>query len=124
VLISLYMKLSIQLHLPASSYISMPPLEPLRQFGVQLPSSEAVSVANKFLMRNSVPHTITGMLDALFCQREAFPDTYKLIASIATFPCSTAICESAFAALSRIDRPQRRSMLQKRQANLSLLAFL
>jgi hypothetical protein len=46
-----------------------------------------------------------------------------LLATARTFGCSTALCESTFSVLTRIDRPQRLSMTHQRLANLVFLGF-
>lgn len=66
------------------------------------------------------PH---GILKALYEQRVAFSDTYSLVAAITTFGCSTAVCESSFSSLTRIDTPQRRGMTVGRLQSLAMLAF-
>ena len=42
---------------------------------------------------------------------------------VAAIGSSSAVCESGFSVLTRIDKPTRRAMLQPRQASLVLLAF-
>ena len=48
---------------------------------------------------------------------------YNLAAVVATFGSSTAVSECSFSTPAKVDAPQRRSMLQRRQRNLVLLAF-
>lgn len=67
--------------------------------------------------------TDQNLLEILYKQREAFKDTYELYASVATFGCSTAVCESTFSTLTAINKPQRMSMTQERMAGLVFLAF-
>ena len=107
----------------SDTFLSLERLQPLKELGITLPSAEELSVVNSYLKRQGIPCSVMAILHELFRQREAFPDTYKLVATVATFPCSTAMCESSFSTLARIDHPQRRSMLQKRQAQLVMLAF-
>lgn len=62
-------------------------------------------------------------LGVLFAYRDAFKETYELFASVETFGCSTATCESTFSTLTSINRPQRLSMSHQRMADLVFLAF-
>lgn len=62
-------------------------------------------------------------LETLYKYKEAFKDTYGLLAAVATFGCSTATCESTFSTLTAINRPQRLSMTHQRMADLVFLAF-
>ena len=55
--------------------------------------------------------------------KSAFPKVYRMFAAVASIGTSTAICESSFSALSRIDYPSRRSMLQSRKGDLTLMGF-
>lgn len=64
-----------------------------------------------------------SILTVLYENREIFKKTYEMYASMATFGCSTATCESTSSTLTAINRPQRLSMTHKRLANLVFLAF-
>ena len=55
--------------------------------------------------------------------KTAFPKVYNLAAVVATFGSSAAVCECSFSTLAKVDAPLRRSMLQRQQRNLILLAF-
>lgn len=46
-----------------------------------------------------------------------------MVASVEVFGCSSAVCESTFSCLTRIENPQRQSMKHNRLSNLALLAF-
>jgi hypothetical protein len=59
----------------------------------------------------------------LYKLREAFRKTYDLFATVATFGCSTACCESSFSTVTAINRPQRIAMTHQRMADLVYLAF-
>jgi hypothetical protein len=96
---------------------------PLQQLGLPLPSAEEMVVGKKCLMRNSNGDSESDILKAAYDHRLALPDLYTLIATMATFGCSTAACECSFSTLSRIDVPQRRSMESARLRSLVLLAF-
>ena len=89
-----------------------------------LPSDEELHVVKAFIARYGScavdPHAI---LKTLYEQRVAFPDTYALLASVTAFGYSTAVCESSFSTLSRIDTPHRRAMTVNRLQHLTLLAF-
>lgn len=56
-------------------------------------------------------------------EAEEFPNVYKLLATIDTFGCSTAVCESSFSTIARIGTPIRISMTNERLRRLTLLAF-
>ncbi len=89
-----------------------------------MPSDEELCVVRAYIARTVIdkdePH---GVLKALYEQRMAFPDTYAWVAAITAFGCSTAVCESSFSALSRIETPQRQGMKVDRLQKLTLLAF-
>jgi len=46
-----------------------------------------------------------------------------MIAAVEVFRCSSAVCESTFSCLNRVDNPQRQSMSHNWLSNLTLLAF-
>ena len=105
-------------------FLDLSALAVLQQLGITLPSPEELVVAKKlFSSMTSVDNTSDGILKAAYSQRIALPDMYLLAATVATLACSTAICESSFSTLIRIDRPNRQSMLHDRLQNLILLAF-
>jgi hypothetical protein len=107
-------------------FLSRDNLSALSTFGVELPSLEELKIAKAFLLRLHEQEEIVNpsfVLKQLHRHRDAFPATYSVAAVVATFGCSTAICESSFSTLARIDRPQRRSMLTARLARLTYLAF-
>ena len=93
---------------------------------IPLPSAEEIIVAKNFFQRQMIDETdvadTTGVLKAAYDQRIAFPQLYNLAATVATFGCSSAMCESSFSTLARVDRPHRRSMLHKRLSNLVMLS--
>jgi hypothetical protein len=94
-------------------------LQPLTSLGISLPSEEELVVAKEFLKKQENPNPLAE----IYQHRVAFKDTYELLATVATFGCSTVVCESAFSVLTRINRPNRLSMSQTRQSNLIFLAF-
>ena len=63
------------------------------------------------------------MLSKFYEQKVVFLKLYSLPADIAVIGLSSAICESGFSMLTRIDKPTWRAMLQPKQASLVLLAF-
>ena len=103
--------------LPLSTHLSL-----------DIPTSAELEVAKVYLA-NNLPISVGQeqesnlVLAQLYEQKDAFPKVFKLAANIATFGSSTAVCESGFSVLTRIDSPYRRSMLQPRQANLTVLTF-
>jgi hypothetical protein len=84
-----------------------------------LPSKEEFAVVKSYLQKIASVNTF----EEIYRQKTAFEDTYKLLATARTFRCSTALCESTFSVLTRIDRPQRLSMTHQRLANLIFLGF-
>ncbi|KAI6655446.1 Zinc finger MYM-type protein 1-like, partial [Oopsacas minuta] len=91
-------------------------LYPLSELGISLPSIEELSVVKKF-MKDKM-----NILEELYKYRQPFNSTYNLFATVATFGCSTSICESSFSVLTRVSRPQR-NMSGIRCSNLVFLAF-
>ena len=88
----------------------------------RIPSGESTVLRELAATTNSNASTAPSVL-ILYRFKQAFPDTYCMAASVATLGCSTALCESTFSKLARIDVPERRSMTTHRKSNLSLLAF-
>ena len=108
-------------------FLSIETLQPLSKLGVTIPTPEELIVAKSYLKR-LLPETDSAigtnrLLEVMHAQKEAFPDTYAMLAAIATVASSQAVCESSFSSMTRIDRPQRRAMTTARQANLVLLSF-
>lgn len=92
--------------------------------GIKLPSKEEIVVVKRYLKnKENLEGKSENILDVLYKQRDAFKDTYELFASVATFGCSTAQCESTFSTLTAINRPQRMSMAHERMTGLIFLAF-
>lgn len=97
-----------------------------RNLNIDIPSAAELEVAKNYLQDHvevQKHQDSNYVLKELYQQRKAFPMVYKLAATVASFGSSSAVCESGFSVLSRVDRPTRRSMLQQRQANLVLLGF-
>lgn len=118
------------------SFFSLEKLKPLQQLGLEFPSTEELAVAKSFIDRKKSEHekirqannddkfkTRFNMLKELYDMREAFPSVYKIMASVDTFGCGTAVCECSFSALDRIGTAPRRSMDNARLRNLTFLAF-
>lgn len=63
------------------------------------------------------------MLLELYEQRKAFKNTYEMIAVVEVIGCSSAVCESTFSCLTRIENPKRQSMKHNQLSNLALMAF-
>lgn len=95
----------------------------LQTLNIKLPSQEEISVVKRFIQNQRNKNPNITIFDELFHQRVTFEDTYNLLATTKTFGCSTAICESTFSVLTRINRSPRLSMYHQRMANLILLAF-
>lgn len=104
--------------------------------GVELPPEEELLVAKGFIEKkqkaHDEEHEKTGdtsyksrfnLLKELFLVKDAFPNVYKLFATIDTFPCSTSICECSFSALERVGTKKRINMDNQRLRHLSFLAF-
>jgi hypothetical protein len=109
-------------------FLSQDRLQPLVDLGIVMPSAEELKVARSFVLQEIESQRIhdnfgTATLKLLFDNRKAFPNVYEMSAAVATLGCSTAMYESSFSTLSRIDRPNRRSKSQERKGNLTLLAF-
>lgn len=109
-------------------------LLPLAELKIMLPSENELTVAKTFIDRENQKQienaSASGeklmpirIRELLYEYRSAFPDTYDLFAAVDTFGCSTAICESSFSALSRINVVTRISMTDERMRNLAYLAF-
>jgi hypothetical protein len=94
-------------------------IQHLSSLGITLPSKEEFAVVKSYLQKIASVNTF----EEIYRQKTAFEDTYKLLATARTFGCSTALCESTFSVLTRIDRPQRLSMTHQRLANLVFLGF-
>jgi hypothetical protein len=107
----------------STNFLELEVLQPLQQLALKMPCKEELMVGKNCLHRMSTGNKEDEILLAAFEHRMAFPDLYGLIASVSTFGCSTAMCESSFSTLSRIDRPNRRSMLHDRMSNLVMLSF-
>lgn len=115
-------------------------LQPLQKLGIQLPSEAELKVAKKYVDKKRSDHDKMhaervkkgedekdlprfNVLRTLYEAREAFPEVYRLFATIETFACSTAICECSFSSLSLVDTPKRFSMKNERLRNLAFLGF-
>ena len=92
-------------------------LYPLLDLGISLPSIEELSLVKDFMKDK------TNILEKLYEYRLPFKNTYNLFATVATFACSTSMCESSFSILTRVSRPQRDAMSNIRRSNLVFLAF-
>ena len=107
-------------------FLNYDALCPLSRLGIKIPSEAELEVSKAFLMDHVLiarTNDSNVVVWKLYQQKLAFPNVYKLPAAVSTFGCSTAVCESSFSTLARIDSPHRRSMTHTRQRNLVLLAF-
>lgn len=129
---------NILLALSNSSNMDLNELKPLEELGIVLPSDYELKTAKQYIEKemaafsnrasksNDNIHTDQSkfnMLTTLYEMRAAFPDVYKLYATIDTFGCSTAVCEASFSAFAAINVKSRLSMTNKRLRLLSFLAF-
>ncbi|XP_008180186.1 zinc finger MYM-type protein 1-like [Acyrthosiphon pisum] len=88
-----------------------------------LPETETESPKRKRKTTIKLNEYILSESSELYQQRKAFKATYEMIAAVEVFGCSSAVCESTFSCLNRVDNPQRQSMSHNRLSNLTLLAF-
>lgn len=112
----------------SDKFLNLESLEPLSRLSlIEIPSEAELQVSKTFLssfQNTNQPHEDAAfVLAKLYSMRSAFPKVYKMFAAVASIGTSTAICESSFSALSRIDDPSRRSMLQSRKGDLTLMAY-
>lgn len=108
----------------SSNEMNLNSLEPLSNIGIEMPSEAEMETAKDYIekKKNEIGEggTILSIIEPV---KAAFPNVYKLYSLIYTFGCSTAVCESSFSALSRIDIVKRSSMNSNRLCNLSFLAY-
>lgn len=116
--------------------LSIEKLQPLKRLGLTLPPEAELVVAKSYLDKKRQQHEEDrkkrdendfkgrfNVLSELYAVREAFPDVYKLMATIDTFGCSSTICECSFSALDRVGTDKRLNMEDERLRQLSFLAF-
>lgn len=94
--------------------------ECLQKLGIKIPQKHEIMVVKSYLEKSNEEG---DTFSKLYNQRVAFNDTYNYLAACRTFACSTALCESTFSVLTKINRSQRMSMTHQRMANLIFLAF-
>ena len=85
------------------NFLKMSVLQPLTGLGLSMPSDAVLEVATTAVPIQEMD--ANAVLEALLRKIDAFPDTYRHAAQVATFAASTAVCESSFSSLTRIDRP-------------------
>lgn len=126
----------ILLAISDANELSIEKLQPFKRLGLTLPSQSELIVAKSYLDRrreeydnerkkrneNDFKGRFNVLLE-LYTMREAFPDVYKLMATIDTFGCSSTICECSFSALDRVGDKKRLNMGDERLRQLSFLAF-
>ena len=95
----------------------------LEEFGIEIPQREEIIVAQNYLNNFKIEGQTFDFIEKLYDVKDAFPKVYNLVATSRVFGCSTAICESTFSVLTRIDRSQRQCMTSQREANLVLLGY-
>lgn len=122
-----------------SSEMELSQLKPLEKLGICLPPDHEFKTAKKYVeskhevwkkelekeeeKEEKKTENRFNVLSVLYEVRDAFPKVYETYATIETFGCSTAVCESSFSALSQVNIPSRLSMTNKRMRNLAFLAF-
>lgn len=126
----------ILLAISDANELSIEKLQPLKRLGISLPLEPELIVAKSYLDRRRQEHDderkkrdendfkgLFNELLELYTMREAFPNVYKLMATIDTFGCSSTICECSFSALDRVGDKTRLNMSDERLRQLSFLAF-
>ena len=108
----------------SSNEMNLQSPQPLLNIGIEMPNESEMETAKGYIekKKNEIEKggTILSIIEPV---KAAFPNLYKLYSLIHTFGCSTAICESSFSALSRIDIVKRSSMNSNRLCNLPFLAY-
>jgi len=95
-------------------------LQELRLFNITVPTKEEIFCVKRYLEQKELKNE--EFFTELYNQRVAFRETYEMMAAIATFGCSSAMCEASFSFLSRILSPFRQRMTFARESNLTVLA--
>lgn len=85
-----------------SSEMKLESLQPFSKLNIVLTKASEIEVAADYIKRLKSENNTINLLKELYKMRVALPATYELYAAIETFPCSTAVCESSFSALSQI----------------------
>ena len=108
------------------NFLDRSALLPLSRPHIEIPSVTELEVAKQYLA-NNVPifdkNDSSIVLKFLNEMKTNFSKVYNLAAVVATFRSSTAVCECSSSTLAKVGAPQCRSILQRRQRNLVLLAF-
>lgn len=109
----------------SSNQMDLNTLKPLEALGITLPAEHFMKSAKAYIDKkrgedNMHDETILTILEPV---KAAYEDVFKLYSLIYTFGCSTAVNESSFSALSRIDIVKRSSMNTKRLCDLTFLAY-
>jgi hypothetical protein len=92
-----------------------------KDLNINIPSKEETICVKNYIKENDISNK--DILFELYLQRKAFKATYEMIAAVEVFGCSSAVCESTFSCITRLENPQKQSMKHKRLSNLALLAF-
>ena len=107
----------------SSNEMNLQSLQPLLNIGIKMPNQSEMETAKGYIEKKKNEIEKGTILSIIEPVKAAFPNVCKLYSLINTFGCSTAICESSFSALSRIDIVKRSSMNSNRLCNLSFLAY-
>lgn len=99
-------------------------LEPLKELGIEIPSTVELELVKKYLNRTRTDKNTTQViLKRLQPVKDAFPTTFIFFKAVETFGNSTTINEASFSTLSRIDTKFRFSSTNERLRNLTFIAF-
>jgi hypothetical protein len=110
----------------SAKFLDAKSLSPLKKLGIKLPTEQELQLCKNLIDKTVAegdPQEFCSILKHLYAHKLGLQLSYELFAAVATLGSSTAICESSFSTLTRIDTAQRRSMTDLRQQNLALLAF-
>jgi len=115
------------LDLASDLFLCKEKLAYFQQLSIPVPSDEELKVAKFTLLRELATLENNCPNDVLHLQLRPEASISRNIqhgyVGCYSGLLSTALCESTFSALSRIDEPSRRSMSSSRKSNLLLLAF-
>ncbi|VVC33305.1 Hypothetical protein CINCED_3A019468 [Cinara cedri] len=88
---------------------------------INILSKEETICVKDNLKENNISNK--DILLELYLQRKAFKVAFEMIAAVEVFGSGSAVCESTFSCLTRLENPQRQSIKHDRFSNLASLAF-
>ena len=118
--------------LPTSDkFLDVNDLKPLTQLlkqdrhdDVEKYIADEALITSRFLKNKFQPgYSLQEMMDFMLDYKDAFPTLYWYYLTAMILGISIATCENSFSCLTRVLRPQRRSMSHERKSKLVLLAF-